>query len=329
MEYLAVLILAAFILMAGAGLRWGRRNKLERGIPEKFLAAIRKSDTETVGMVVDRLENYEPDIRSRVLQLLEQEGVVDSYINSLGGNDIEQKKVAARRLAIIGSPRAVMPLTEAIADKNEEVRLLAAGALKRIKDPVGIEPLIRALREPMKWLPARIAEVLVELGRTAVPALLAALDDPDPEFKGYIIEILGEIGDKSSVTKLAEVLRGHNPAVRAKAAAALAAVGGSEAVQALLAVLTDNDKTVRSQAVLGLRRMGDLAAVPGLADAAGDPDRFVRANALDALGKFGETGLAALQQIAGDSGHPEKDRAAAILEKLGVKNKAKVSILYK
>lgn len=342
-----MLYLALLILAAGAVFWWVRHknglaetagwagagqkvlSELERGVPEKFLAAVRKSDTETVGLVVDNLDKYEPDIRNQIIRLLEQEGVVEGYINWLRGKDIEQKKVAARRLAQIGSSQTVMPLVEAIADKNEEIRLMAAGALKRIKDPAGIEPLIRALKEPMKWLPARIAEVLVALGPPAVPALLAGLQDPDPEFKGYIIEILGEIGDKGSLNILAGVLRDEYPAVRAKAAAAISNIGGSEAVQALLAALTDTDLKVRNQAVLALRRLGDPAAATGLAGAAGDPDKFVRANALEALGKLGDAGYTVLQQIAGNPGHPEKDRAAAILEKQGVKSEAKVNIIFK
>lgn len=310
----------AFILWVG-GFWWACR-KTEHGVTEKLLKAVRKSDKETIGTVVDNLDKYEPAVRDGVVQLLEQEGIVVSYINCLRGNDIELKKVAARRLAFIGSPQAVMPLLEAVADKNEEVRLLAAGALKRIKDPAGIEPLIRALKEPMKWLPARIAEVLVELNRTAVPALLTALDDPDPEFKGYIIEIIGEIGDKGCIVKLSEVLRGDSPAIKAKAAAALGSIGGSEAVQALQAALADVEPKVRSQAVLALRQIGDPVAVAGLTGAAGDSDRFVRINALEALGKFGAAGLKVLQEIGSAPGHPENDRAKAILEKLGVKNEA-------
>lgn len=342
-----MLYIAISVLLAGAVIWWFRHNKnltgsaghkgaggkviseLKRGVPEKFLAAIRKSDMDTVGLVVDNLDKYEPEIRGEVVQLLEQEGIVERYIMWLRGKDIEEKKIAAGKLAHISSPQAVMALVEAIADKNEEIRLVAAGALRRIKEPSGIAPLIRALKEPMKWLPARIAEVLVELGPLAVPALLAGLEDPDGEFKGYIIEILGEIGDPGSLSKLAGVLGDNNPALRARAVAAIGNIGGSAAVQALLAALQDNDKKVRIQAVLAMRRTGDLTVVPGLAGAAGDPDKSVRMNALEALSKFGEAGFAALQQIAGEPGHPEKERAADVLKKLGVKIEAKVNILYK
>ena len=288
---------------------------LERGVPEGFLEAVRKSDMATVGLVVDNLERYEAGIRDRVLLLLEQEGVVDSYISQLKGKDIEQKKIAAQKLALIGSPQAVRPLVEAIADKNEEVRLVAAAALKRIKDPAGIEPLIRTLKEPMKWLPARIAEVLVELGPLAVPTLVAGLGDPDPEYRGYIIEILGEIGDAGCLDPLTGQLQAADAVVRAKAVTAIGSIGGWEAVQALLAALADADPKVRLQAVLALRRSGDQSAAAGLARAAGDRDKLVRSNAVDALGRLGEPGLVALQQIAVDPAHPEKARAAGLLEK--------------
>ncbi len=340
MEYIA-----AVILLAGVAVWWYRHKRdlaatadrdstgekvladLERGVPEQFLAAIRKSDMATVDLVIDSLDGYGAEVRGRVVQLLEQEGLVDGYIMALRGKDVEQKKAAVRKLAMLGSTQAVMPLVEAIADKNEEVRLLAAGALKRIKDPAGIGPLIKALKEPMKWLPARIAEVLVALGPLAVPALLAALHDPDPEYKSYIIEILGEIGDRGCLSRLVEVMQDENAAVRVKAVAAMGNFGG-DVVEPLLAALMDSDKKVRSQTVLALRRIADPAAAAGLAGATGDPDKFVRTNAVEALGRLGDAGMAALQQIAGNHTHPEKDRAAAVLKQQGVKKQAKVNILY-
>lgn len=87
-----------------------------------------------------------------------------------------------------------------------------------------------------------IDESVREAGRKAVPALLAALQFPEPERRGHAAYLLGLTGDRTVVSSLAPLLSDRTemsmgiewmPTVRAAAARALRKIGTTQALQAL------------------------------------------------------------------------------------------------
>lgn len=81
-----------------------------------------------------------------------------------------------------------------------------------------------------------------QLGRKAAPALLAALQFPEPERRGHAAYLLGLTGDRTVVTSLAPLLADHTkvplgitwmPTVRAAAALSLRKIGTTDALKAL------------------------------------------------------------------------------------------------
>jgi HEAT repeat protein len=87
-----------------------------------------------------------------------------------------------------------------------------------------------------------IDEKVRDAGRIAVPALLAALQFPEPERRGHAAYLLGLTGDRTVVSSLAPLLADRTevdmglewmPTVRAAAAIALKKIGTTEALQVL------------------------------------------------------------------------------------------------
>lgn len=95
---------------------------------------------------------------------------------------------AASALGDLGDPLAVPALIEALGDEAVLVRGAAADALALLGDRRAVEPLSRALtardgyhRGSSLWVRKHYVDALGRIGdRAALPALLAALDDPDP-----------------------------------------------------------------------------------------------------------------------------------------------------
>ena len=113
---------------------------------------------------------------------------------------------------------------------------------------------------------ARMAAVL-ELGRAgdraALPALLAALKDPNRDVRWVAIEALGDLGDRRAVQALVQYLTARRKEAyrwgRRLVANALGAIGGPEAIDALTSMLEDPDPFVRRDAALSLLRQRDPA----------------------------------------------------------------------
>jgi len=116
----------------------------------------------------------------------------------------------------------------------------------------------------------RIAEQLSALGaRDAVPALVAALDDPDDVVRGAAADALGAIGDPTAVPGLLASFHRASRDVRYAVAGALTAFPTAEVAAAMVAATRHPDPGIRADAahVLGpdVRMTTDLYLVSEMA----------------------------------------------------------------
>ena len=103
------------------------------------------------------------------------------------------------------------------------------------------------------------AEILIKLGSSIIPVLLKEADSPDPDVRKFILDILGDIGDRGATPLMLHLLQ------------------------------NDTETNVRAAAAENLGKIRDVAAVPGMVDALSEPDLLVQFSLLDALGKIGCT----------------------------------------
>jgi HEAT repeat protein len=127
-------------------------------------------------------------------------------------------------------------------------------------------------------------EALGRAGRRSVPALVKALEDPDPEVVMFAATTLGKTRDLSATPHLARVLRHGDANV---CHAAIESLGCLRAVSALdaLASLLDGDPWLRFAVVHTLGEIGDPSSIPTLVGLLDDAD--LRDSAIAALGKIG------------------------------------------
>jgi hypothetical protein len=107
-------------------------------------------------------------------------------------------------------------------------------------------------------------------GAAAVPALTAALSDPDADVRAAAAWSITQVGpDAAAVTALSRLLADTNPRVRCQAALAIAATGPKA-----------------------------LPVLPALIRALGDPLNYVRGPAANAIGAIGPAAKAAVRPLA-------------------------------
>ncbi len=193
--------------------------------------------------------------------------------------------VARRRVA-------VPLLIQAMSDTQPRVRLFAINACGQWKlaEPPVLTALVERLGdlEPRNVVQASI--VLAELGQSAYPAVVAALDVP--ALTGGAIMTLGRLGPKAvaAAGKLQELTMAKTPGTRIEAMVALTHVApqsGATTVALLNRLATDESVDVRHAAVDGLVHLGLTPAVVAALDKAAQQDvsPIVREAASAALGK--------------------------------------------
>lgn len=294
---LGVILIAGFFLI---GRRSGRMTPESTGAKQEFanwpgpaaevaaeLAKLSESGRlDAIDRVVDSLDNYSAENRQIIKSFINEQGIVKRYQAGLTDGDYKVRAINAERLGQIGGRGAAEALFTAMSDKNEEVRMSATAALKKLADPSIAEALVNALQDPYKWLPARVAEVLVALGPTTVPALHRALEVKDAAVRGYIMEILGEIGDHTSALPLNQALQDSNANIRLQAARALGRIGQSCSILPLVGLLEDPEVKVKVQAIRSLGEIGDPEAAKYLTPYRGVSNKVVDFALSEALDKL-------------------------------------------
>lgn len=130
----------------------------------------------------------------------------------------------------------------------------------------------------------RAGQDLIRLGADAVPALMDALQTPDPGLPAIYQQILARI--PSASPELAKALTSSHPLIRGRVAEIFAISRDKSAVPVLIEALRGEFFTVRSRAAIALGNIGDVSVLPELLPLLKDRESEVRIAACIAIGKF-------------------------------------------
>ncbi|MCX6558123.1 MAG: HEAT repeat domain-containing protein [Candidatus Aminicenantes bacterium] len=305
-------------------------------------------DARAVEPLVDKLKDWDKDVRNCAAEALEKFGLpsepevqawywvakedfnkvaslgyiaVQTFIMAL--NDLKSSAchLAVDTLGTIGDARAVEPLIAVLKksiDPKSSLHMHVIESLGKIGDSKAVEPLIQILQRKDKWYGAAI-KALGDIGDAmAVWPLVQALNDPNSSVRFVAAEALSEIGDARAVEPLIKALKDSNSTVRGSAAMALGEIGDERAVEPLKMALNDANEFVHSEAANALVRIGNVRNVdPYIIDLkSGDWD--VRRFAARKLGKIGDVrAIEPLMAVLKDSKWRVSKSAEKALKKLG------------
>jgi len=183
------------------------------------------------------------------------------------------RRAAANALVEIGpaAKQAIPTLIKSAASTNSDVRAFALYTLGRMApEPELVEVLIGGLHDPDRDVRYQAAYGLSSLAfmggdaKSAVPALIEALQDSYPGVRGGAALALGHIHSETGtvVPALIRSLRDREVFVRAQAAAALGEFGtyGRPAVGPLVELLGETNQDARNAVSKALRAIDAEAA---------------------------------------------------------------------
>ncbi len=188
----------------------------------------------------------------------------------LASNPVPSVRVdAAHALASSAGPAACEPLARAAADdRDANVRIAAISAMTRVEPPCpqALPALTQILGQRQVWA----VDALARLGKSAVPALAAALKSPDLYVRQDAVGALAQMKPPTSETvqTLMIALKDKSLEVRSAAVIALQDAGG-EAERAALAEQTREEQAYAERSKPDTRRYNRqqvIAAIPAGAD---------------------------------------------------------------
>lgn len=172
--------------------------------------------------------------------------------------DEECRRTAVMELACRPLSETRSAIFQALGDASWRVRKEAVDALLAGEiDDGTIEELIDLLRSPDNaGLRNSTVEALERLGKKGVGCLARRISDDDHDVRKFVIDILGSIGDVTTVPLLVGALDDTDPNVSAAAAENLGKLGDPRAVEPLVSTLAKNDVWLSYTILEALSRIG-------------------------------------------------------------------------
>ncbi len=219
----------------------------------------------------------------------------------------------------------VPPLLKAVNDPDPRVRTQAICTLGTLQETACITLLIQKLKTDSNADVRRAAAVVLgdfgSASKGAIPALVQAVNDPDPRVRTQAICTLGILQETACTTLLIQKLKTDNDAdVRRAAAVVLGGFGSAskDAIPALIQALDDpDDFSARQNRVPRPRpTMSGLLA-----------SRGVQETAFEALISIGSAAVPALLELIKDPDRRRQGRTIRILGYMGSEAKAATPVL--
>ena len=268
-------------------------------------------------------------LREKALEVLtyfsDKKAIVPLLIKALKDKKAKIRKKAIGYLYSFDKEKKSLPeILKLLEDENESVVGEVAEVLVSWKVKNALPELIK-LCKSSKRPNVRILEVFGEIGdKSTLPLLLKALKNEDFWVRKVCVEALGEIGDKSSIPAIKKALKDDNFFVRAAAVWALYRIDGKSVLPDLIQALNDKSTMVREYAARVLGYIGDKSAVPALIKALEDSDSGVRSRAAYGLRKFrNKSAVPALIKALNDKVHWARSDAAWALYEIAGKDAIK------
>jgi HEAT repeat protein len=218
-------------------------------------------------------------------------------------NDKTVPVAAAYALGSIGAKNADAALQRAMTKDNAFLQMIAAWSIAKLHpddepaQKAAIEKLTQGLKNSdagIRTAAAKSLQMLKAPPAMVAPALIALVNDPDPETQENAISAVASLGE-SVVPRAVNALA--NPQLRGPAARVLARIGpkAAGAVQPLIAAAKDGDPQFRAEINFALAAIGAASAPASqmLAESVASDDPHIRESALYALREIGPGAKAA------------------------------------
>ena len=242
---------------------------------------------------IDRLNRRERKDRWAAAKRIVEMGptAVPTLITVLSGEHLAARRMAAWILGELKDDRAIMPLKEALAYRDNRVRWNAASALVKLKprsvraliaaleghdlwarraaawalaeirDPTAGEPLARAVLgqdDNLRW---KAATGLAAMGDPVIGDVRLALASADPAIRQCGAWILGQMGTVKALEELQTLIRDTNAEVKVTIAQALGHMNQPQVVPLLEQLQKDEDAKVARAATVSLRRRKAMSSL--------------------------------------------------------------------
>ncbi|MDT8395459.1 MAG: HEAT repeat domain-containing protein [bacterium] len=187
-----------------------------------------------------------------------------TLIAALSSSDEEERRRSMEELKGDITEGDLAWLVGPLSDESWRVRKEAIEGLKACAPTQELVAAMIPMMDPSRELTLRnsIVEVLEGMGREVTPFLTMHLHVDQPDTRKFLVDILGNIGDVSTIPPIVELLGDQEDNIRAAASEALASIGDPTVTDALMAAIPGSDEWVIFSLLGALDKLRCTEALP-------------------------------------------------------------------
>lgn len=222
-----------------------------------------------------------PAVSLRMSDTAQNYNLAPLYLDSIAAEELLPPALeAARTLAQLGN-QGVSELMKAYRSNVPHLRKSAVFGLGNCF----YDAAVRVVKEAASDEDAELRRLALSSLRIpdALPFLITACKDKDPQVRAAAVFLMGKMSDRGSISQIIKMVHDKNSFVRTMAAGALALRGTKEELVLLKDLCKDRDNLVRAAAVRGLGSIEDSSGVDLCIAATRDSSAEVRLGAVDAM----------------------------------------------
>jgi len=248
----------------------------------ELLQKIRDKSPESLEDVLLSIKKLKGPYADDLRRIIGQEKLLLLYSRILGQADYQPYTLAAAWREC-PDPSILPVFVELLASREKAVQMAAVRLLTTLNEPACLTHLASALLQPHRYVPARVAEVLVALGESAAWLLCYLLPEIPSESKPLVLSVLGQMQPGYPLEQVIACLKDKDVQVRRAAAATLGDANAMTAMPELCKAAADENWAVRAAVAKALGQIGEPAARLFLQKLAEDEVWIVSINAREAL----------------------------------------------
>jgi len=226
------------------------------------------------------------------------------------------RESAALELVLVADQHALQALTEALSDRDTDVRRTVIQALAGLNLPDALPHFLPLLQDPEPSVVQAACDALIKFGEPAALLLLKELEHPDWMARKAALEVLQSLRGFCPLDRILPLLEAPEWEIRESVARFLVGTQDEKVTQALLNVLRqDSDREVKMAACRALGNSGDKRVIePLLLVMRQTDDESLRLAAGEGLARMGGViSDAVVRQVLQDHRAPVRSLGAQIL----------------
>jgi HEAT repeat protein len=264
-------------------------------------------------------ETLAGEVRHHLTHLFEQLGYVREQTELLTDRRWWIRGEAARRLGIIRSPQAVLPLVELLQDRERDVRLAASQSLLDIAGVKGaLHQILQNLTSITPWMSVLLSKRIIAAGPASIGPLLAGLESPSASVRRFAIRMLGQLRAPEVIGPIYARFSAMDLESKILSLNTLGRCGDERVMELLLVNIGVDRLSLRIAAINAMGYLGSPLAIPTLKDQLLSPVVAVQRAASQALSLISPAGKEALADIASSSTGTAQALALESLDELSM-----------